>query len=679
MPDWASADTRRSWNKELALKRATGLGTEFAKKSLNVVFGPVVGPLGRVATGGRNWEGLGYDPVLSGALVRETVKGIQGAGVIASLKHFIGNEQETRRSTSSMLTDDPWDPDPLQAVSANIDDKTLHELYLWPFVDAIDEGVANIMCSYNRLNNSYGCQNSHLLNGILKTELAFQGFVLTDWGAQHSGVANAEAGMDSAALPEGGDWETALWGKNLSVAVQNGSLPEHRLDDMVTRVLAPWYKLGQDERVTQPGLGFPADHSVPHESVDVVDPAMDEVRLQGAIESHVLVKNANNSLPLKKPKILSVFGYSARMQDFFHPNENLAADVEYGTVAEIWTGGTLFVGGGSGATGALRAVAPMDAIRQRAWEDRTQLFWDLESAQPGLAGINGNSDACLVFGNHYASEGVDKDSLRDDYTDGLILSVAANCSNTIVVMHNTGARLVDQFADHPNVTAIIMAHLPGEESGHGLVQILYGDANPSGKLPYTVARNESDYGHMLLPDQAAAPYGIFPQSNFTEGNFIDYRYFNDQGIEPRYEFGFGLSYTTFELTDLDASLGGNASLGRYPRGPVRQGGPADLWDVVARVTARVTNTGGAAGAEVAQLYVGIPDDEAHTVPARQLRGFEKPYLEPGESAEVVFPLTRRDLSVWDVVAQKWALGEGEYKIWVGTSSRNLPLEGSLTI
>lgn len=535
------------------------------------------------------------------------------------------------------------------------------------------------MCSYNRLNNSYGCQNSHLLNGILKTELGFQGFVLTDWGAQHSGVANAEAGMDSAALPEGGNYETGLWGKNLTLAVQNGTLPEHRLDDMVVRVLAGYYKLGQDQLMKQPGLGFPADHTLPHASVYAVDPAMDDVRLQGAIESHVLVKNVNNSLPLKKPQMLSIYGYSAKMQDFYRPQDNLGADIPYGTVSDIFSKGTLFVGGGSGVTGAHRAVAPMDAIRQRARDDRTQLFWDFESAQPGLTGVNGNTDACLVFGNAYASEGVDKDAIRDDYTDGLILSVAANCSNTVVVLHNTGARLVDQFVDHPNITAIIMAHLPGEESGTALVQILYGDANPSGKLPYTVAKNESDYGDLLLPDQAIAPYGIFPQSNFTEGNFIDYRHFDREEIEPRYEFGFGLSYTTFALEDLNVAVLSNASLDRYPRGPIVQGGPVGQWDLVARVTARVTNTGDMAGAEVAQLYLGIPDDEEHTIPARQLRGFTKPFLEPGESADVTFELTRRDLSVWDVVAQKWALGEGEYKVFVGTSSRDLPLEGTFTI
>ncbi|KAJ4248098.1 hypothetical protein NW762_012868 [Fusarium torreyae] len=639
-----------SWNRELALQRAIGLGNEFANKSLNVIFGPVVGPLGRIATGGRNWEGLGYDPWLAGTLVRETVKGIQGAGVIASLKHFIGNEQETRRSTSSMLTDDATSPDTLQAVSVNVDDKTLHELYLWPFVDAIKEGVGNVMCSYNRLNNSYGCQNSHLLNGILKTELGFQGFVLTDWGAQHSGVANAEAGMDSAALPEGGNYETSLWGKNLTLAVQNGTLPEHRLDDMVIRVLAPYYKLGQDQRVKQPGLGFPTDHTRPHAVVDAVDPAMDAVRLQGAIEAHVLVKNNNGTLPLKKPQILSVFGYSAKMQDFYRPNENLAADVPWNVVADIWTNGTLFVGGGSGATGARRAIAPMDAIRQRAWKDRTQLFWDFDTAQPGVKGINANTDACLVFGNAFASEAVDKVGLHDDYTDGLILSVAANCTNTIVVLHNTGARLVDRFVDHPNVTAIIMAHLPGEESGNALVQLLYGDANPSGKLPYTVAKNESDYTHLLLPDQAITPYGIFPQSNFTEGNFIDYRHFDREEIEPRYPFGFGLSYTTFDLDNLDIAFLSNSSLSRFPRGPIQQGGPVGLWDIVARITARVINTGDVAGAEVAQLYLSIPQDKENTVPVRQLRGFVKPFLKPGEATNVTFNLTRRDLSVWDITA-----------------------------
>ncbi|KAJ3578377.1 hypothetical protein NPX13_g2188 [Xylaria arbuscula] len=274
-----------SWNKKLALQRATGMGAEFRKKGVNVIFGPIVGPQGRIVKGGRNWEGFSSDPWHAGQFAYETIKGLQGAGVIASVKHFVGNEQETRRSTSTFFYEDE---NTTQAISSNIDDKTMHELYVWPFVDALHAGAANIMCSYQRLNNSYACQNSKILNGVLKTELNFQGFVVTDWGAQHAGVATAMAGLDSAALPEGGDFGTMLWGLNLTLAVQNGSVPETRLDDMVIRTLAAWYKLGQDQDFLEPGAGFPADHTLPHESIEARDPAYDDVLLQGAIEGHVL-------------------------------------------------------------------------------------------------------------------------------------------------------------------------------------------------------------------------------------------------------------------------------------------------------------------------------------------------------------------------------------------------------
>lgn len=203
----------------------------------NIALGPVAGPLGRTALGGRNWEGFAVDPYLSGILSAETIKGMQDAGVIANLKvckclfdphitiatnslqHLVANEQETWRR--------PYNG--TEAASSNIDDRTMHELYLWPFIDGVEAGAASIMCSYNRLNNSYGCQNSKLLNGLLKTDLNFQGFVITDWNAQHSGVASALAGLDMV-MPSSG-----FWGQNLSQAVNNGSLPEDRVTDMVTR------------------------------------------------------------------------------------------------------------------------------------------------------------------------------------------------------------------------------------------------------------------------------------------------------------------------------------------------------------------------------------------------------------------------------------------------------------
>ncbi|KAK1770940.1 putative beta-glucosidase M [Phialemonium atrogriseum] len=664
-----------SWNKELAAKRGFGMGSEFKKKGVNVLLGPVVGPLGRVALGGRNWEGFSNDPYLSGALVHETVSAIQGVGVITSTKHYIANEQESYRNPSGDI----------QASSSNIDDRTLHELYLWPFQDAIHAGSGNIMCSYNRVNNSYGCANSKTLNGILKTELGFQGFVVTDWGAQHAGVATALAGLDMA-MPVGGPF----WGAELSKAVSNGSVPESRITDMATRIIASWYQMGQDQGFPEPGIGMPASLTKPHKIVDARNESSRSVLFDGAVEGHVLLKNEKKALPLKKPNLLSIFGFSAKAPD----NNNVGSGVSpwnlgaesfnfedllsgfiAGDVSErpaIAFNGTIVSGGGSGATSQSRIISPFDAITQQAYEDDTALFWDFTSGDPE---INPASDACLVIVNAFASEGFDRPNLHDDYTDGLIKNVADKCNNTVVVFHNAGIRLVDQWIDHPNVTSLIFAHLPGQDSGKALVSILYGKSNPSGKLPYTVARNESDYGQLVGPDMPEDIFAAFPQSNYSEGVFIDYRHFDAKNITPRFEFGFGLSYTTFEYSNLSVTKTSNDTA-EFPTGATVEGGPADLWDVIARATADVRNTGAVGGAEVAQLYVGVPGEGA---PARQLRGFEKPFVNASGTAAVGFALTRRDLSVWDVVAQKWRLRRGEYGVWVGASSRDLRLEGKLVI
>ncbi|KAG6312419.1 hypothetical protein E4U44_003342 [Claviceps purpurea] len=264
--------------------------------------------------------------------------------------------------------------------------------------------------------------------------------------------------------------------------------------------------------------------------------------------------------------------------------------------------------------------------------------------------------ACLslVFGSARASEGIDRPGLSDTYTDTLVKKVASQCNNTMVVLHNAGPRLVDEFADHPNVTAILMAHLPGRETSKAgqvtaLVKLLYGEASPSGKLPYTLARNASDYGHLLNPDKPARRFQNFSQSDFTEGVYLDYKYFYKYNVTPRYEFGFGLSYTTFELshpkiqtqsqsTGGSGSGSGSGNTGEWPTRPIVPGGQADLFDTIAQGSVRVRNTGKMAGAEVQQLYVGIP-----TGPAKQLRGFEKPLLRPGQAQMVEFILTRRDL------------------------------------
>ena len=207
------------------------------------------------------------------------------------------------------------------------------------------------------------------------------------------------------------------------------------------------------------------------------------------------------------------------------------------------------------------------------------------------------------------------------------------------------------------------------------MDVLYGDVNPSGRLPFTVAKNETDYGELLNSTIGSGP---FPQSNFTEGLYIDYRHFDLYNITPRFEFGYGLSYSSFEYTDLSISKSNNASLtGEFPtalEGSVPQGGHSELWDVYYNVSITITNTGDVAGAEVPQLYVGVPD-----APERQLRGFERVYLRCNETASVVLPLTRRDLSIWDVVVQQWRMQKGMYPLYVGGSSRDIRLTGGIEV
>ncbi|KAL5315406.1 hypothetical protein ACEPPN_016273 [Leptodophora sp. 'Broadleaf-Isolate-01'] len=649
-----------TWNKNLAYQRALHMGAEFRAKGVNIALGPVVGPIGRIAEGGRNWEGISNDPYLCGVLAAETVRGIQENGVVTSTKHFIGNEQELNRNPSTNNQRQH-----VESVSSNIDDKTLHELYLWPFQDAVRAGSGNIMCSYNRINNSYGCQNSKLQNGILKEELGFQGFVVSDWGALHAGYAAAEAGLDMV-MPNGG----VFWGSNLTAAINNGSMNASVLDNMANRIIATWYQFGQDsDDYPEPGVGLPRTLTAQHVFLDAKVSSSKQVLLDSAIEGHVLVKNTNGSLglPLQKPKLVSVFGYDAAS-----PRKNPSSEGPPDHTSQI-INQTMIVGGGSGVNNPAYISSPLEALSQRIYEDSSQLLWDITNVN-STAQVDAASDACLVFLNAWASEGYDRSGVHDDYSDALVNNIADQCNNTIVVIHNAGVRLVDVFIDHPNVTALIFAHLPGQDSGRALVSLLYGESNPSGKLPYSVPKNESDYGPLLSPTPPEGVYWTFPQDDFTEGVYIDYRAFDANNITPRYEFGFGLSYTTFEYSSLEVTKAHGPSTDEYPVGKIVEGGQVDLWDVLFQVTASVSNSGEVDGAEVAQLYVGIPGG-----PVRQLRGFSKVDVEPGKSVDLKFNLQRRDLSVWDVVAQKWQLQKGEYKIYVGGSSRNLPLEGSLTV
>ncbi|KAK3114726.1 hypothetical protein LTR53_006680 [Teratosphaeriaceae sp. CCFEE 6253] len=667
-----------SWNASLAYERARFMGAEFKRKGVNVALGPVVGPIGRVAEGGRNWEGFGADPYLDGILGARSVAGLQES-VIASIKHFVANEQETNRNPIAN------DGDPILSTSANLDDETMHELYLWPFQDLVHAGAGCVMCSYNRINNTYACENSKALNGLLKGELNFPGFVVSDWVGQHSGIPSADAGLDMA-MPTTGYWNE----RQLEMAVNSGALNETRLVDMATRIIATWYHFGQDQALPL-GAGMPANILLPHNYTDAKDPAARSTLLLQAIEGHVLVKNTNGALPLKQPKVLSIFGHDAIQQTTFAPDSNnlfpqsweaiglgmqqsigIASNSPVQSPPEVQNG-TLVVGGGSGSNTPAYISTPYDAIQARAYDDGTAIFYDFAGTAPNVVA---SSQACLVFINEYSSEVWDRPGLADPGSDTLVNNVAAICNNTIVVVHNAGIRLVDAWIDNANVTAI-----------------LYGDVSPSGRLPYTVARRPSDYGNLLGPCQAGRSQS--PQCDFSEGVNVDYRGFLASNTTPRYEFGFGLTYSNFDYSDLQTTVNATATpngtiVPVYTNGTtnynsndpnVGVGGLLSLFESVGTVSASVTNTGSVAAAEVAQLYLQMPaaTSNSSNPRTRVLRGFEKVLIQPSESAQVSFNLRRKDVSVWNVTAQAWIVPSGQFGVLVGKSVLDTPLMGSFTV
>lgn len=461
-----------------------------------------------------------------------------------------------------------------------------------------------------------------------------------------------------------------FWGKNLTDAVNNGSVSTERFDDMNTRLLAAYYYLRQDEGDFETSV-YP--YNVKHEIVDVMEDHGSLIREIGAAGT-VLVKNVNNTLPLRNPRFLNIYGYDAEVKASPWNNPSRFGGGYEENFGWNTLNGTLITGGGSGSSTPPYVISPFKALQDRMIANRGTVRWDFWGVNPT---VYANADACLVFINAYASESFDRTSLTDEFSDQLVNNVATNCSNTVVVIHSAGIRTVDAWSDHPNVTAILYAGVPGQESGNAITDVLFGDVNPSGRLPYTVARSESDYGH-LLNSTFDPSIPAFLQSNFTEGLYIDYRHFDKQNITPQYEFGFGLSYTNFSYAGLSIeSTGSNTSISRFPSPdvPIVQGGHPQLWDEVYHVTVNITNSGAVAGHEVPQLYLGIPN-----APQKQLRGFERVgILKPGETKEVVFALHRRDLSVWNVEAQNWEVQRGRYGVWVGASSRDLRLEGEIVV
>ncbi|KAK6827616.1 Beta-glucosidase cel3A [Apiospora arundinis] len=447
-----------TWDRDLIRQRGQFMGEEAKSSGVHVLLGPVAGPLGKIAQGGRNWEGFAADPYLSGIATAETVEGMQAAGVQANVKHYIANEQELSRDT----------------ISSNVDDRTMHELYLWPFADAVKANVASVMCAYNKLNGTWSCEDDKSLNGLLKKELGFQGYVMTDWNAQHTTEQSANAGLDMT-MP-GSDYNgnagSVLWGPKLQSAVSSGRVPQSRVDDMVRRILGAWY-------LTKQNGGYPGPNF--------------NANVQGNHKTNVRAV-ARDATP-----------------------QGINACVDRGCNT-----GALGMGWGSGTANYPYFVAPADAIRTRAQSDGTTITLQALDSTSAASSARG-ADAALVFITADAGEGYitveghagDRNNL-DPWHSGnqLVQAVAQANENVIVVVHSVGPILLETILALPQVKAVVWAGLPSQESGNALVDVLYGATSPSGKLPYTIAKTAGDYGTSVVRARPTASVRV-SYTNFT--------------------------------------------------------------------------------------------------------------------------------------------------------------------
>ena len=384
----------------------------------------------------------------------------------------------------------------------------MHETYLWSFYDGVKNGLGAVMCAMTKVNNTLSCENSDILRRLLKNELGFPGMVFPDTMAQQHALASAVNGLDygSSSL-----WSTSTMKQFLS----NGSLPQAQLNDMAIRNLMAYYHVNLDNG-TQP---VTADKDA---YVDVRANHSKLIRANGA-KSLVLLKNTNSALPLKKPHTMSIFGSHAGPATA-GPNTEFSVQGSGPTYQ-----GHLATDTGSGQSSYPYLITPQHALTSKAAEDGTMIRWvlndtysggsgsalvmqgsDSTAVTPSISTYADNQDVCVVFLNALAGEGADRTELYNVDQDNLVKSVAENCNNTVVVINTVGARLVDQWIENENVTAVVYGSLLGQESGNSIVDVLYGDVNPSGRLIYTIAKNESDYNVDLC---------YTSQCNFTEGTF----------------------------------------------------------------------------------------------------------------------------------------------------------------
>ena len=617
-----------TWDRELSRLYGDCIGQEARYREKDILLGPGIN-MGRTPLNGRTFEYMGEDPYLAGQLVVPYIQGVQSNGVAACVKHFAMNNQEVRRTSTS----------------SNVDDRTMYEIYLPAFEAAVKEGGAwAIMGSYNLYNNQFNCHNKRLLCDILKGEWGFDGVVVSDWGGCRDDDEAAAYGLDI----EMGTWTNGLSGaasdgySNYHLAkpylerLRDGRASLEGLDDKASRVLRTIFRTSMGEQ------HFGSFNSPEHYAA----------ARKIAAEGLVLLKN-DGTLPLQIPqggKLLVVGENAYKMMVVGGGSSNLKTKYEIiplealheafdGKAPVVWERGYV----GDTTTDYNKVVTGQDLSESRSAE---QLLADAVASAS-------DADCILYIGGLNKSkgqdnEGTDRADIVLPYGQDTLIEALAATGRPMVVVNISGSPVAMPWA--PKVNAIVQGWYGGSESGHALVDVLTGAVNPSGKLPFTMP--------IALADGPLKTERQYPgikeegkkwwQEYYDEGVFIGYRWYSSKSIPVQYPFGHGLSYTTFDVSDVSVKRAGDGF----------------------KVSAAVKNTGSVPGAEVVQLYVSDVESSVER-PVKELKGFEKVYLQPGESRKVQFTLDRRALSFFDADSHAWVAEPGEFRALVGTSSEDI--------
>jgi len=613
-----------SWDPEAAYEYGALIARELRAQGYNMTLGGGVN-LTREPRNGRTFEYLGEDPILAGKTVGQVMRGEQAEHVIGDIKHYAVNDQESGRN----------------AVNVHIDKRAMRESDLLAFEIGLKESnAAAVMCSYNRINGDYACENTYLLTDVLKKDWGFKGFVVSDWQATHSTAKASAAGLDHEEPGE------IFYGATMKKEVESGKVPMEQLDDHVHRILRSMFASGV--------VDDPPVKSV----VDVVRGF--EIAQKIEEQSIVLLKNDGGQLPLDGAKVSTIAVIGA------HSDVGM---ISGGGSAQVDPpGGNAIMPPGQGNTHWQAHIwfptSPLKAIRAEA--PRANVRYDSGTDPAAAAALAKSADVAIVFAYQWESEGMDLDSLSlPEHQDDLIAKVAAANPHTVVVLE-TGTAVTMPWADQ--VSGIVEAWYGGSRGAQALGRVLFGEVNPSAKLPMTFPKSEADLPHLNIvkppresttggePDawkKIAAGLPAF-QTTYDEGLKVGYKWYDAEHKQVLFPFGFGLSYTTYQYSDLKVTPG-----------------------KVVNVSFKVTNTGNRAGAEVAEVYAALPEGSGE--PPKRLVGWSKVKLNAGESKEVAIDLDPEYLSIFNVERDAWQLLPGSYALMVGSSSRDLPLKQSVDL